>query len=311
MLNGCQRNTNSDITGDNLPPAVPINVKIYSDYDGEVEIVWHPNVEAELKGYNVYRSTDSTNFSLVDFTDQNSYLDDSLNYTTKYFYRITALDIENLESEPSSVVSAEPKNLYPPFAPRFPTINARNWIGDISVYLSWDPGYETDIAGFYIYRSITPGVITNNSTLVGFSTTPEYSDTTSLSLLTKYYYRIKAVDKGNLLSDPSSEVSDEIMPIPDVIYPVGNVRTNVLTFKFIALSVPADYKISLQTNPYFGEFWSKEISTSTINDTINVEFTGDYIDYNVNYYWRVSTYTINDSDPNSISPLYNFMLIQK
>ncbi len=309
LLYGCQRNTNSDITGDNLPPAVPINVKIYSAYDGEIEIVWHANVETDLKGYNIYRSTDSTNFSFIDFSNQNYYLDDSLNYTTKYFYRITSIDIENLESEPSSVVSAEPKNIYPPLTPRFVTINARNWIGDISIYLSWDPGYETDIAGFYIYRSTTSGFTTDSTTLVGFSTTPDYSDTSGLSLLTTYYYKIKAVDKGNLESSPSYQVSDVILPIPDIVYPVGNVRSNVLTFKFIALSVPATYKISLQSNPYFGEFWSKEITTNTINDTISVNFNGNGVDYNVNYYWRVSTYTIDDSNPNSISGLFNFMLL--
>lgn len=308
-ISGCQRDTTSSITGDNLPPAVPTNVKIYSAYDGEIEIVWHANVEPDLKGYNIYRSTDSTNFVLTDFSDQNYYLDDSLNYTTRYYYRITSLDIENNESEPSPVVSAVPKNIYPPLTPRFLTINARNWIGDIYIYLTWDPGFETDIAGFKIYRSTVPGFSTDTTNFVGFSNNSNYPDTLDLSLLTPYFYKIKAVDKGNLISDPSSEVHDLILPIPEVISPIGNVRTNFVTFKFNALSIPATYKVSLQTNPYFGEFWSKEISTNTINDTISVDFDGNYIDYNVNYYWRVSTYTVNDSDPNSISQLYNFILL--
>jgi hypothetical protein len=311
LIYGCQRDTPSDITGNGLPPAVPTNVKIYSAYDGEIEIVWHANTEIDLKGYNIYRSTDSTNFDLIDFSDQNYYLDDSLNYTTRYYYRITSLDIENRESEPSSVVSAEPINIYRPFTPRFLTINARNWIGNISVYLSWDPGYETDIAGFKIYRSTVTGFDADSSTLVGFSNTPDYSDTSGLILLTPYYYRIKAVDKGNLESNPTYEVNDLILPIPNAVSPIGNVRTNILTFKFIALPVPATYKVSLQTNPYFGEFWSKEISTNTVNDTISINFDGNYIDYNVDYYWRISTYTINDSDPNSISQLFNFMLLQE
>ena len=156
MLAGCERNNPSDVTGDGLPPAVPEGVKIYSAYDGEIVIVWNSNVEIDLKGYNVYRSTDSTNFDFIDFSDQNFYLDDSLDYTTKYYYRVTAIDIDNRESEPSHEVSAVPKNQYRPYAPRFPEINARNWIDNISVYLTWDPGYETDIAGFYIYRGLAP-----------------------------------------------------------------------------------------------------------------------------------------------------------
>lgn len=309
LLFGCERNAPSEISGDNLPPAVPVNVKIYSAYDGEIQIVWHANVEPDLKGYDIYRSTDSTHFRFIDFSDQNYYLDDSLDYSTKYYYYVTSIDIENNESKPSKIVSAIPKNEYPPFAPRFLTINARNWINDIYVYLTWDPGYETDIAGFYIYRSTSAQFDADSSHLVGFTHNIYYSDTLSLSLLTTYYYKIKAVDKGNLLSDPSSEVNDIILPIPDVISPVGTVQSNILTFKFKAISIPATYKISLQTNPYLGEFWSKVISTNNVNDTISVDFSGSYLDYNVNYYWRVSTYTIDDAHPNSISELYSFILV--
>jgi fibronectin type 3 domain-containing protein len=310
-LTGCERNVPSDVTGDGLPPAVPVNVRVYSAYDGEIQLIWQANAEVDLKGYKIYRSTDSTNFMYIDYSDQNYYLDDSLDYSTKYFYRITAVDIENRESEPSSVVSAVPKNIYEPYAPRFPAINARNWIGDISVYLTWDPGYETDIAGFYIYRSTVAGFIPDSSTRVGFTPNSSYSDTLGLSLLTTYYYKIVAVDKGNLRSNPSSEVSDLILPMADIVYPVGNVKTNILTFKFIAIQVPATYEISLQTNPFFGEIWSKEISSNTVNDTISVNFDGNYINYDVNYYWRVSTYTAGGSNPNSISPLYNFLIQQE
>ena len=307
LLNSCERDAPTDITGSGIPPAVPTNVKIYSAYDGEIEIDWNNNVEIDLTGYNVYRSTDSTNFSLIDFSDQNYYLDDSLNYTTKYFYRVTALDNEKLESEPSNVVSAVPQNIYKPYAPRFPEINARNWVGNITVHLNWDPGYETDIAGFFIYRSTNSGFTPDSASPTGFSTRSNYSDTSNLSLLTPYYYKIVAVDKGNLRSNPSSEVNDEILPMAEPVYPAGTVRTNFLTFKFIAVSVPATYEVSLQTNPIFGEVWGKEITTNIVNDTVSVDYDGNYINYNEEYYWRVVTYTVSPV-PNSISPLYNFML---
>ncbi len=308
IIPGCERNAPTETTGSSLPPAVPTNVKIYSAYDGEIEIVWHANVELDLKGYNVYRSTDSTRFSLIDFSDQNYYLDDSLDYNIKYFYRITALDLENRESNYSSIVSAVPKNIYKPYAPRFPQINARNWIGEKSVFLTWDPGFETDIAGFYVYRSTMPGFTPDSTNLNGFAPGSSYSDTSGLSLLTPYFYKIVAVDKGNLLSDPSSEVSDKILPIAGIVSPIGTVKTNVLTFKFTTLPVTATYEITLQSNPYFGQIWSKVITTSAINDTISVDYDGNYIDYGENYYWRVVTYTNDNSSPNSISPLFNFIL---
>jgi len=308
LLNGCERNTPSSVADDGLPPAVPTNGRVYSAYDGEIELVWHANVELDLKGYNIYGSTDSTNFSFTGFSSENYYLDDSLDYNTKYFYRITAIDVQNNESQPSSVVSAVPKNIYVPFAPRFPEINARNWLSNISVHLSWDPGYETDIAGFYIYRSTTPGFTPDSASLVGFSPISSYSDTLNLSLLVTYYYKIIAVDKGNLRSDPSSEVQDEILPMAEIVFPAGDIQTSTLTFRFIAVPVPSTYEITLQTNPYFGEVWTKEITTSIVNDTISVDFDGNALYYNVTYYWRVITYTIDDSNPNSISPLQNFLI---
>jgi len=307
LLNSCERSAPSDVTGDALPPAVPTNVRIYSSYDGEIEIVWHANVEIDLKGYNIYRSIDSTNFSFIDFSDQNYYLDDSLEYSTKYFYRISAIDLDNHESQLSTVVSAVPKNVDAPLTPRFLEINARNWLGDFSVSLTWDAGYETDIAGFYIYRNTVSGFTPDSTSLIGFSPSPDFSDTTNLSLLTTYYYKIVAIDKGNLKSDPSSEVNDKILPIAEVVYPAGTIRANILTFKFVAVSVPAVYEVSLQTNPFFGEIWSKEITLNTINDTISVDYDGNSVSYNVTYYWRVATYTYS-SDPNSISPLTDFLI---
>ncbi len=308
LIPGCERNTPTEPGGDGIPPAVPTKVKVYSAYDGEIVIIWHANAEIDLKGYKIYRSTDSTHFNFLDFSDQNYYLDDSLNYDEKYFYRVSAVDIENRESNLSSVVSGIPKNIYPPFPPRFLQINARNWIGEKSIYLTWDPGYETDIAGFNIYRSTEPGFIPDSSNLNGFSNVASYSDTSDLSLITSYFYKIIAVDKGNLKSDPSSEISDMILPMAGIVYPVGTARTNILTFKFTAVPVAATYEITLQANPYFGQIWSKVLTTNIVNDTISVDYTGNSINYGVNYYWRVVTYTEDNSTPNSISPLYNFVL---
>jgi hypothetical protein len=116
-----------------------------------------------------------------------------------------------------------------------------------------------------------------------------------------------AVDKGNLRSSPSSEVNDEILPMAEAVYPVGTVRTNVLTFKFIAISIPATYEVSLQTNPIFGQVWGKVITTNIVNDTVRVDYDGNYINYNEDYYWRVVTYTASPV-PNSIPPLSDFLL---
>lgn len=308
---GCNRpldNTQSD-TG--VPPAVPVGLQVAYATDGTVAIYWQNNSEATLQGYNIYRSTDSINFSLINFTNNNYYIDDSLNYNTTYYYRTTAIDIWNNESQPSNVVSGKPANNYAPNPPQGVSINARNWDGKISVYLSWNPNSEGDIKGFNIYKSLSENFTPNDSTLIGFTTGLNFSDTLNLKLYTIYFYEVKAVDKGGLLSPASQEVSDQIYGVPQILFPQDGAQTNYFSNFFIkGIAVPANYKIVVQDNQFFSDFWSTSFYSSIINDTISVSFNPAYINSNTTYYWRVATYSQDYINPNSISPLYKFTIKQ-
>ncbi len=311
LLSGCERPTDITQTDSGIPPAVPIGLHVAYANDGLIAIEWQNNVEADLNGYNVYRSTDSTKFTFIYFTNNNYYLDDSLNYNTTYFYKITAVDIWNKESQLTGIVSAKPVNIYTPSTPRGLSINARNWEGKLLVYLSWLPNTEGDIAGFNIYKSLSPNFNADSATYIGFTKDINFSDTTNLSLYTQYYYRIKAVDKGGLQSDQTSIVNDEIYEIPQIIFPVDGSQTNYFyNFLIKAINVPANYKIIVQDNMFFGEFWSKDFFSSTVNDTISVTFDPTYLNSNTTYYWRVATFSQDGTNPNSVSPLYKFVINQ-
>lgn len=311
FISGCERQIDINQTDNNIPPAVPVGLHIAYASDGLIAIEWQNNVEADLKGYNIYRSTDSVNFTILNFTENNYYLDDSLNYNTTYYYKITATDIWNKESQQTGFVDAEPKNMYPPSTPRGLSINARNWEGKLSVYLSWLPNTEGDIAGFNIYKSLLPNFNADSSTFYAFTKDINFSDTTNLALYTQYYYRIKAVDKGGLLSDQTNIVNDEIYEIPQIIFPQDGAQTSYFNYFIIkAINVPANYKIIVQDNIFYGEIWSTDFYSSTTNDTISVLFNPAYINSNTNYYWRVVTYSQDASNPNSVSPLYKFVINQ-
>ncbi len=311
FLVGCERPTGYNQTDSGIPPAVPSNPVVYAAYDGIILIYWQNNTEPDLKGYNIYRSEDSTYFKLIDFTTDNSFKDDSLNYNTKYFYRITAIDIWNQESRPSKIISAEPLNKYAPYTPAGLSINARNWEGRKSVYLWWKANPESDISGFKIYRSDKPGFNADTNTYIGFAAGLNFSDTLNLQFYTSYYYSIKAVDMGGLLSKQSNEVSDEIYESPKIIFPQNGVATPYFG-QFIIKSIgrPAEYKVIVQDNQYFGEVWSTDFSSSIINDTLYIPFNANYIYPNTYYYWRIATYSNGGSEPNSISELYKFIIKQ-
>ncbi len=310
IIIGCERPTGYNQTDSGIPPAVPASPAVYAAYDGTVLIYWQNDPEADLKGYNVYRSTDSVNFAFLAFTSDNSFVDDSLNYNTRYYYRITALDIWNNESSPSVVISAVPENKYAPYAPAGISINARNWEGQESVYLSWNPNPESDIAGFRIYRSTAVGFNADSSSYIGYTDKLEYKDTVNLKLYQTYYYALKAVDKGGLISSASGEVNDEIFGIPQIVFPKDGETTSYFQqFIIKAVDNPAKYEIIVQDNEYFGELWSTDFNTAETGDTLYVPFTANYV-YPGTYYWRVATYSDNGSGPNSISKLYKFIIKQ-
>jgi hypothetical protein len=310
VIFGCDRVTSNN-SDSGLPPAVPVNLQVFFAQDGTIGFEWKSNVEINLTGYNIYRSiNDTLKFIKIYFTNQNYFFDDSLSYDTTYYYYITAIDDQNRESDRSVIISAEPINYSPPSSPVNLSINARNWLDNISVFLKWNPNPESDIAGYQIFRSQNQNFTPDSSSLIGYAKTNSYSDKQNLELYQNYYYLIIAIDKGGMKSDPSNEVTDYILGIPEIYYPMDNSTVPYFeNFKIKSLAVPASYQIVVQTNEYFGEIWNNEISSSVINDTIYIPFNIDYLDSDVPYYWRVITFS-NSTEPNSISPLYSFTVMQ-
>lgn len=311
ILSGCERSIDLTSPDSGIPPAVPVELKVISAYDGAVLIGWQDNTEPDLKGYNVYRRINNSAFTLLAFTTNSYYFDDSLDYTTKYYYRVSALNSANRESHQSDSVIAQPLNVYAPGTPATLsfTINARNWNNQKSVYLTWSPNSEGDVAWYYVYRSLNQTFSADSSTFIGKSPLTSFTDTTSVLLYTNYYYKLKAVDKGGLQSSDSRVIHDMILDVPAIIFPQNNSLVSYFSqFAIKTLNVPADYKIVVQTNQFFDEFWNTVVHSDVINDTLYIDFTPPYLYANVTYYWRVAAYTSNSSDPNSVSPLYQFTI---
>lgn len=307
----CTRPVEINNADSSIPPAVPVNVKIFESFDGEIGVEWQDNSESDLLGYNVYRRTDSTNYKLLKFTTDDYIIDDSLNYYTKYFYEITAVNNSHLESSRSIEVSSTPLNIYKPYPVRNISINARNWEDTISIYLSWIPSGETDIKGYNIYKSTSPSFTADSLTIIAFTKNTFYPDVSGLKLYTNYYYKVRAIDKGGLISDETPAVTDQIYGIPSAVFPEDNASISPFgSFLITALKVPAKYKVIVQSNEFFGEIWSNTVTTSRTNDTLSIPFNPSYVYPDKYYYWRIATFSNDNSEPNSISRLYKFIIKQ-
>lgn len=310
FLYGCKRDTSVTEPDTGLPPAVPSGLMVVAAHDGSVLIDWRPNQEANLQGYNLYRGVnDSLSFKKILFTTDSYFLDDSLSYDSTYYYKVSALDDNGKESERSYFVKARPVNINAPLTPSSLEINARNWLDSLSVFLKWQPNSEGDILNYEVYRSETSNFTPSKDNLVGTALGPSFLDKTGLKPYVNYYYRILAVDKGGLKSNPGSEVSDMILGVPEAIFPKnGSLVDYFDNFVIKAVSIPAHYKIILQSNEYFGEIWSRDFTSSKTNDTILVKLDAVQLNTNTDYYWRIVTFTDDNSEPNSVSALNKFTI---
>jgi hypothetical protein len=81
-----------------------------------------------------------------------------------------------------------------------------------SVSLAWNANSESDLAGYCVYRTQTPGTnyVRLNASVV---TAPSYVDTTAVAGAT-YYYAVSATNASGLESSKSSEVQ-AIVPVPN------------------------------------------------------------------------------------------------
>lgn len=310
FIYGCQRDAAVNEPDTGLPPAVPTGFQVVAAHDGSVLIDWKPNAEPNLKGYYVYRgANDSVSFRKIFFTSNSYFYDDSLSYDTTYYYKVSAVDGSDKESQQTYFVKARPENLNAPRAVNSLEVNARNWLDSVSVFLKWNPNTEGDIAGYEVYRSESPGFTPGKDNLIGTASGPNFLDTYNLKLYINYYYRILAVDKGGLRSNQGSEVSDMILGLPEAVFPKNGSKVDYFdNFIIKGISVPAHYRIVLQSNQYFGEIWSKDFTGSSAEDTIQIKLDGVQLNTNTVYYWRIVTYSNDNTEPNSISALYNFTI---
>ncbi len=307
---GCERNVITSTENDNIPPAVPQSLEFFQSSDGKNILQWLSNNEADLDGYNVYRSINNSIFKKTAFTQNNFFIDDSLFYDSLYSYKITAVDIWNNESNFSNTVSSKPVNKNPPEPPENLFINARNWLGHKSIFISWHRNRESDINFYKVYRSETNDFQPTDYNFIGRATKNEFSDTTVSTVYKNYFYLVTAEDKGGLISLPSEIVFDQIYEMTKTIFPSKDTTTNFFdNFIIEAIKIPSRYKIIVQTNQFFGEFWSKDFFSNKTNDTLHIRFDPLFVEPNKSYYWRVLTFSANNTEPNSINELWRFVLV--
>lgn len=307
-VTACERSTESGTFQDGIPPAIPVGLTLIFARDGEVAFSWKANIEPDFIKYQVFRSTDSLTFSLIAETSRNYFFDDSLEYAKRYHYKVVSVDEYGQRSLHSECISGTPVNLYPPKPPLFVDAFGQNLEGNTSFYIEWVPGNESDIASYEIYVSSGDVLPIDSSHRVGLSNNPWFRDTTFHELLKTRYYKVIAVDKGGLMSAPSSAAKDMILPLPVLLSPpAGFIVEETPVFEMTGIPVRAEYQISVQEINHYIPAWAESFTPAESADIIRYYPRSFSLEYNRVYTWRAAVFT-KSRMPNAVTPVIPFFL---
>jgi len=95
---------------DTFPPAVPSGLQaVFSGLEKEpfVDLVWAPDTDADLAGYNIYRREEGSSASRINsvLLDTAAYRDASVRSGYTYYYSVSAVDVRGNESTHSQEAS--------------------------------------------------------------------------------------------------------------------------------------------------------------------------------------------------------------
>jgi len=186
-------------SGYTLPvPGPPANFKVENLPDNKALLAWSKKESIDIRGYNLYKSTISGNYSEPlneNLITDTLYVDTNLTEAGTYYYTVACVDSSGnagLKSKEISVLAGRPH----------PASGLKAKTGNGMINLVWNRHSEEDVYKFKIYRTEdTVNFILVDS--VSFDTA--YTDYT-VQNGTIYYYRITVIDFLNLESFPSDTV---------------------------------------------------------------------------------------------------------
>ncbi|MEW6674993.1 MAG: hypothetical protein AB1348_03085 [Nitrospirota bacterium] len=129
-------------------PHVPRGLLANSREVKQVTLMWEPNLEKDIKLYNLYRavSGDKDFEKIASVKSKTVYVDTGLKDGTEYSYTIEAVDEDGLISELSPPVTAVTKPL--PMKPTGLRVSDK----DGKKMVQWDPSPEKDVKQYNVYK---------------------------------------------------------------------------------------------------------------------------------------------------------------
>lgn len=214
-LNGAMSSAHESTTAG--PPRAVAGFSVQGDQARKATLTWRSNTDLYVKGYNVFRSNSKNGvFQKIkylkgvktnNYTDKGNKRTASLNDFTEYYYQISSVNLVDVESRRSAVITIRTKPIPKPVKGYKAKTNEVK-----KATISWQQNTEHDIKAYRILNGKTQAKVTRKLKDLPLGTT-EYTHT-RLKDGTTYYYRIFAIDNDGLESIVSDVFHSSTKPRP-------------------------------------------------------------------------------------------------
>ena len=170
----------------------------------KIQLSWAQSESKDVTLYNIYRATSiSSRFKKIAIAkaDHNRYDDDIATDGKIYFYKITTVDKDGLESKLKDMNPKMGKTLE---KPNMPNITLSQIQGN-KIILNWK-SYDKRVVSFNIYKTTKESWIKEKEKLIPNVKGERFEDLDVVRGV-KYTYSLQAVDKNGLLSEKTDKVT--------------------------------------------------------------------------------------------------------
>jgi fibronectin type 3 domain-containing protein len=178
---------------------LPLPAKALKASRGNIRTVnlnWQPSPNKDIAYYKVYRASSENGYYSYRAKVTNTFFTDNTEEDgVHYFYKVAAVDKDELESLPSEI--AEGSTLPVPGAPKLTGVSLQ---GD-AVVIRWK-GTDPRTVGFELLKTTRSGWFDSKETVIRDIKTTSFTDA-NIAKGHEYSYRVIAVDANGLRSEPS------------------------------------------------------------------------------------------------------------
>ncbi|MDD5051593.1 MAG: hypothetical protein PHO27_02540 [Sulfuricurvum sp.] len=182
-----------------LPPEIK-NITATNNIPHAITLTWEPTTISDLSHYNIYRSSTSNGTFAYHVKLETTTFTDSINEDGKlYFYKVTAVDKDGLES-PLPLITSQGSTLAKPLTP----VAYEGKIVNKAVDLKWSNSDPRTVS-YTVIKTTKTSWITRESLEINNISDTTFHDA-DIKADVPYMYEIMSVDKNGIRSVPTAPV---------------------------------------------------------------------------------------------------------